>query len=183
MPKIARRSTRGGARGGVRGRSVRGGRIRAGFSTRGRGGSRPFRRQTEDVEAVIMDLDVDKDATDFFTKNASFDQHYEAQQKNRDRYVATAMGLHDYSTEIVPNARARSLAAAFARNDKPLLDLYLSHAKKFANFGFVDVLKALTILDAKREKKCLEKKLERINTKTSSVMKQRKQGVCVYIYI
>jgi len=36
---------------------------------------------------------------------------------------------------MAPNARARSLAAAFARNDKPLVDLYLSQEKKFFNFG------------------------------------------------
>ena len=149
-----RKSRGGGSRGG---KGVRGGRkVRHPIK-------RTPKEPKENKVDEILHLDIERDATEFFTKNASFDQHFQAQNVNRDRYVATAMAFNDYSIEILPNARARSLAAAFARNDKPLIDLYLNQQKKFFNFGFVDVLKALNILDAKRERKCLEKKLERIN--------------------
>ena len=54
--------------------------------------------------------------------------------------------------------------------------------KKFGNFGFVDVLKALTLLDSKRERLSLEKKLARIQTNNAKhaagrVMKTQKLGV------
>ena len=168
-----RKSRGGGSRGG---KGVRGGRkVRHPIK-------KTPKEPKENKVDEILHLDIERDATEFFTKNASFDQHFQAQNVNRDRYVATAMAFNDYSIEILPNARARSLAAAFARNDKPLIDLYLNQQKKFFNFGFVDVLKALNILDAKRERKCLEKKLERINannTKQSAgrVMKTKKLGI------
>jgi len=118
-------------------------------------------------EAKVLQVDIDTNPNDFFSKNASFDQHYDAQVKNRDKYMATAMAFDEFSIEILPNAKSRSLAAAFCRNDKELIDYYLNHNK---NFGFVDVLKALIILDAKRNKRALETKIERIS-KTGSVMK------------
>ncbi len=180
---------------------TRGGAARGAASARGRGGSRSTRggRKTthgrgrrivdkkdkvkdDNATTLVPDLDIERDSSEFFSKNVTFDQHLTAQNANRDRYVATAMAFSDYSIEMAPNARARSLAAAFARNDKPRVELYLSQEKKFFNFGFTDVLKALSILDATRERKCLEKKLERINannTKQSAgrVMKTRKLGV------
>ena len=78
----------------------------------------------------LLDADVDRDATVFFTKNVTFAQHLAAQRQNRDKYVATVIAFNDYGIEIVPNARARSLAAAFARNDKPLLELFLGQQQR-----------------------------------------------------
>lgn len=107
-------------------------------------------------ETEILNLDVNKDATEYFSKNATYDQHYDAQVTNRDKYVATIMAFQNYSIEIIANARARSLAAAFARRDQDLMNYLLEHNSQF---GFADVLKAVTILDSQREKRSIEKKL------------------------
>lgn len=129
-------------------------------------------KEKKETESLI-NLDVNKDASEFFSKNASYDQHYNAQTINRDKYTATLMAFQDYSIEVIPNARARSLAAAFARRDKDLIEFLLNHNKQF---GFVDVLKAVTILDSKREAASIEKKIARISSKTGSVIKPKKLG-------
>ena len=130
-------------------------------------------KDKETHEAPVLNLDINKDAGEFFRTNASFDQHYEAQNQNRDLYVSTLMAFDHYSIEVIANARARSLAASFARHDKELTTYLLSHNK---NYGFVDVLKAVNILDSAREKRSIEKKIERIQTKTKSVIGPKKLG-------
>ena len=108
----------------------------------------------------MLDLDINgSSAADFFTKNATFAQHYDAQQVNRDRYVATALACVEYSIEMLGNARARSLAAAWARHDHELADYYLFSMRD--QFGLSDVLKAATLLDSKRERRAIEKRLTR----------------------
>lgn len=121
----------------------------------------------------LLKLDVNTDASSFFSKNASYDQHFEAQTANRDKYTATLMAFEDYSIEVIANARARSLAAALARRDQDLIDYMLKRNKQY---GFTDVLKAVLILDASREAKAVEKKIERIQTRTGSVIKPKKLG-------
>jgi hypothetical protein len=123
------------------------------------------------AEQQVLDLDVDKDAGEYFRTNALFDQHYDAQNQKRDRYAATIMAFDHYSIDIVANAKARSLAVALARHDKELIEYFLHHNR---GYGFVDMLKAVTILDSAREKRALEKKIEQIQTKTNSVIKPKK---------
>jgi hypothetical protein len=135
-------------------------------------GAAIHKSKTAAVEEQNLNLDVNVDATEYFSKNATFDQHYQAQTTNCDKYTATLMAFEDYSIEVIPNARARSLAAAFARRDKTLIEYLLKHNKQY---GFVDVLKSVNILDSKREAAAIEKKITR-NTKTGSVMKPRKLG-------
>ncbi|CAF0709851.1 unnamed protein product [Brachionus calyciflorus] len=119
-----------------------------------------------------LDLDINRDSNEFFTKNATYDQHYDAQVLNREKYLATIIAFKDYSIEILPNAKARTLAAAFARHDTELIDYLLEENKQF---GFSDVLKAITILDSQREKRSIEKKIERIQ-KTGAVIKPKKMA-------
>jgi hypothetical protein len=126
--------------------------------------------QTSDENKAIQNLNVNVNAADYFTTNASFDQHYDAQVENKDKYQATIMALDEYSIEMQANAKARALAAAFARNDKPLIEFLMNNEKQI---GFSDLLKALTILDSQREKRSKEKKIA-INAKTATVMKNRK---------
>ena len=131
-------------------------------------------KQTTDKankNTVPLNLDVNKDAGEYFRTNATFDQHYDAQNENRDLYTASIIAFDTYSIEIIANAKARALAAAIARHDKDLVGYLLERNK---NFGFVDVLKAVTILDSAREKNSIEKKIERIHTKTNSVIKPQK---------
>jgi hypothetical protein len=51
------------------------------------------------------------------------------------------------------------LAAAFALHDKSLIDNLLY---KQTQFGFSDVLKAVTVLDSGREKRAIEAKIKRL---------------------
>lgn len=155
--------------------SRRGGRVARGRGRGRRTGNRVPRvvDNSDELNKEVLDLDVNRDATEFFTKNASFDQHLEAQKVNRDRYLATIMAIDDYSIEMTQNAKARSLAAAFVRHDKEMIDFMLNYKKQY---GFVDVLKAVTMLDSGREKRAIEKKIAR-TVKSGSVMKPKKQGV------
>ena len=121
-------------------------------------------------EKVNLDLNIHNNPTDFFTKNTSFDQHFEAQTKSRDRYLAILKAFDEYSIEIAAGVKSKILSAAYARHDHKLVDFILNEHKQF---GFVDVLKAVTSLDSVREKKAIEKKLARI-TRSGSVMRPSK---------
>jgi hypothetical protein len=175
-------SRRGGARGGAR--STHRGRGR-GVAVRGRGRGRGANRvarvarvvksqnsQENNNTPVDTTLDINKDSATFFTTNATAEQHYEAQEVNRDKYIATIMTCDAYSIEITQNAKARSLAAAFARHDHKLIDFLLNHDKQY---GFVDVLKAVTILDSAREARAKEKKIKRLELSGSKI-KSHKLG-------
>ena len=125
-----------------------------------------------DKEEIILDLNINENATEYFTSNATFDQHYDAQTENKEKYLATMMALNEYSIEMQANAKSRSLAAAFARRDKPLVDYLLNNEKQI---GFVDLLKSLQILDSAREIKSIQKKIA-TNAELKSVMKSHKLG-------
>ena len=168
----SRRSTGVASRGRVagRGRGDRGG--RGGRGGRGRGGSSAriprVKEQTSQEQNTPIDtsLDINKDSAKYFTTNATADQHYDAQEANCGRYIATIMACDTYSIEITQNAKARSLAAAFARHDHKLIDFLLNHDKQY---GFVDVLKAVTILDSARETRAKEKKIKRLELSGSKI--------------
>ena len=126
--------------------------------------------QKPEEEHITLDLDINKDSIEFFSKNATFDQHYDAQLLNRAKYLATLIAFDDHSIDLLPNTRSRALAAAFARNDVEFIAYFLDNNKKF---GFVDVLKAVNILDSQRQKKAIEKKMERI-AKSGAIIKKKK---------
>ena len=86
--------------------------------------------------------------------------------------MATILAFNEYGIEMVPNAKARCLAAALARKDQQLIDHLLYKEKQIS---FPDLLKALNILDSNREIKSIRKKIE-INAKTKTVMKGKKLG-------
>ena len=80
-------------RGRGRGRGGRGGRGRG----RGRGGSagrgrrvasRESKDEIDSKEVEVKELDVDKDVLSFFVGTVSTEQHFCAQEKNRDRYAS-----------------------------------------------------------------------------------------------
>ena len=172
-------SRRGGARGGstVRGRGGLRARGRGVARRGGRGGIRVPRvaktqNSQENNTPIDATLDINKDSAKFFTTNATADQHYDAQEINRDKYIATIMACNTYSIEITQNAKARSLAAAFARHDHKLIEFLLNYDKQY---GFVDVLKAVTILDSAREARAKEKKIKRLELSGSKI-KSHKLG-------
>ncbi|XP_060085365.1 uncharacterized protein LOC132564751 [Ylistrum balloti] len=142
----------GGGRG--RGRSARGG---AGASTDG--------ASSENKE--VKDLNIDTDLQAFFVGNASVSQHYVAQNQNTERYAAGMAVLQRNGVEIAQNARIRSLAAAWARKDFSLSNAFL---KDRDNFGLVEVLKALQLLDSGRQVRVKEKQLRRLQISTNKVL-------------
>ena len=97
---------------------MRGGRIARGRGRGGRGGShgRGRSRSREDPEIRdweitaadrhvqkedAKELDIDKNATDYFVgTGASFEQHYDGQQKNLPKYLATLATLEENGVDI-----------------------------------------------------------------------------------
>ncbi|XP_033727100.1 uncharacterized protein LOC117316564 [Pecten maximus] len=153
---------RGGrGRGGRRGRSGRGGRsgnAAAGSSTDG---------ASPENKVEVKELSVDTDLQAFFVGNASVSQHYVAQNQKVQRYAAGMAVLQKNGVEIAQNARIRSLAAAWARNDFDLSNAFL---KDRDNFGLVEVLKALQLLDSGRQARVKEKQLRRLQISTNKVL-------------
>ena len=83
-----------------RGRGGRG-RGRGGRHNRSRGNTRPTTSDTTETETSTVDLSVEGDVKPYFVgNNATIDQHYEAQDKNRDRYAATMAVLTKNGVEI-----------------------------------------------------------------------------------
>ncbi len=103
----------------------------------------------------IDQIDLTHSYNDLFTKNASFAQHLEAQSTNPDKYLATLTTFNNYSIEVLQSAKVNLLAAAFARNDKRLIDYALTKG----HLTFANILKTLTLLDSKREKRVLERRV------------------------
>ena len=78
---------RGRGRGGRGGRGR--GRGRGGYAGRGRRvASRESKDEIDSKEVEVKELDVDKDVLSFFVGTVSTEQHFSAQEKNRDRYAA-----------------------------------------------------------------------------------------------
>lgn len=68
-------------------------------------------------------------------------------------------------------AKARALAAAWSRHDKELADGFL---KDRSNFGVVEVLKAVTTLDAGRKAREYEKRMARFKQAAATAGKKGK---------
>jgi hypothetical protein len=147
------------------------------FTKRGNRAARAPKADNAEKAAAnkVPDLNpATSDMSDYFRTNATVEQHFAAQNLRRDLYVATLIAFDHYSIEMLANSKARALAAAFARHDRDLVDFFMNHENK--NFGFADVLKAVTILDSGREKRAIQKKLERIQAKTGAGPKAKKLG-------
>ncbi|KAH3736540.1 uncharacterized protein LOC127850969 [Dreissena polymorpha] len=157
---------RGRGRGRGRGGRGRGGRGRG--SSRGRGGrnTRSQSKPREETTTTPKELNIETDVTSYFVGNVSADQHYEGQQQNRDRYAAAMAVLQNNGVDIVQNARIRALAAAWARHDYELANAFLQNKD---NFGLLEVLKAVTLLDSGRQIRVLEKKMKRLQTSAGKV--------------
>ena len=60
-------------------------------------------KQTGEAEA----MNINKDAGQFFTGKATFEQHYDAQQENKERYAAALTVMHRNGVEISPSKFVR----------------------------------------------------------------------------
>ena len=88
-----RGASRGGrGRGRGRGRKI----TRAWESISATGNSDELDKQTSETEA----MDINRDACQFFTGKATFEQHYDAQQENKERYAAALTVMHRNGVEI-----------------------------------------------------------------------------------
>ncbi|XP_071114112.1 uncharacterized protein [Haliotis cracherodii] len=163
MPR-GRGRGRGGARGG-RGR----GRGRGRSGGRGRSASAPNTGNDEQGSAPEQ-LDIETRPKDFFTGTASVAQHIQGQTDNLDRYAATMAVLRKSGVAVAQNACVRALTAAWARHDYKLADAFLQNREQF---GLVEVLKALTLLDSGRRVRVLEKKLKRLQLTGSKISKKK----------
>ncbi|XP_038078053.1 uncharacterized protein LOC119745626 [Patiria miniata] len=166
------RPRRGGYRGRGRGRGGRQGRQGANQQ------STP-KDDTYELTATAKDeteTDVMADLPALFTSESSFEKHYTAQEKDRTKYIATLLVLQRAGTEVQQSSKARALATAWARKDHDLADGLLSQRKEF---GLVEVLKAVTLLDSGRRMREWEKKLKRLQMqpkyKQSKVAKMKTQ--------
>ncbi|XP_046353942.2 uncharacterized protein LOC124133554 [Haliotis rufescens] len=162
------RGRRGRGRRGARGGRGRGrGRGRSG----GRGRSASASNPGNDEEGSAPEqLDIETRPKDFFTGTASVAQHIKGQTDNLDRYAATMAVLRKSGVAVAQNACVRALTAAWARHDYKLADAFLQNREQF---GFVEVLKALTLLDSGRRVRVLEKKLKRLQLTGSKISKKK----------
>ncbi|XP_070563497.1 uncharacterized protein [Ptychodera flava] len=157
-------------RGRGRGRGGRG-RGRGGHRGRGRGWGR---RPASSTGVQQSDLDWGVDATPspgvalisndagfqgLFVGASTTDQHYDAQEKDRDGYLATLLVLEKNGVEVLQGSRIRALAAAWARKDLAAVNMFLAQPD---SFGLVEILKALTLLDSGRRVREFEKKMRRL---------------------
>ena len=65
-------------------------------NTSGTGNSDELDKQTSEAEA----MDINKDACQFFTGKATFEQHHDAQQENKEKYTAALTVLYRNGVEI-----------------------------------------------------------------------------------
>eukprot|EP01099_Mayorella_cantabrigiensis_P003834 TRINITY_DN287_c0_g4_i1.p1 TRINITY_DN287_c0_g4~~TRINITY_DN287_c0_g4_i1.p1 ORF type:complete len:752 (+),score=166.70 TRINITY_DN287_c0_g4_i1:194-2257(+) len=89
----------------------------------------------------------------------SFQEHLQRQKEEYDYYSVVILLLLEKGVELSFAGKSRALAAAWARKDWELSDIFLS---KEEWFSMPEVLKALKILDAPRRRKALEKRIERL---------------------
>ena len=102
----------------------------------------------------------DKAVISIFTKQSSFKQHFDAQNTNRERYLAILLVVRSKSVELHDGSKCKALAAAWARQDYQLAQTMLEIPGE--EFALKEVLKAVSILDAGRQKRQQEKVLRRL---------------------
>jgi len=109
-------------------------------------------------------------------RDSSFLEHYEMQKgEHGELYKTTVLSLLDQNVELSPGTKSKILAAAWARHDIDFSDSLLHNAgmdkdsnnnsqkkKEESPFGLPEVLRALKLLDSRRELRALEKKLQRM---------------------
>jgi len=166
-------------RGRGRGGSSRGGgRVTKGRGRKGRTFARDFKSKltTSDdgnkTEAQNLDISID-DVRGLFMASTSFDQHFQSQQKDPAYYQAAMLVLIKHKLELSSGSKARALAAAIARHDHDLSKVML---KMPDVFGMVEVTKALSMLDAKRQLKISEKRLEKLTAMKGELAYKVKDG-------
>ncbi|CAD5117276.1 unnamed protein product [Dimorphilus gyrociliatus] len=173
-----------GNRGRGRGAGGRGGRGRGGRGRGGQGQGRgaansvnqdgfKWKMEESDKENVDnTDINFEENIREYFTGAISIDQHYEAQKNYRSLYLAALEILEKFNVQLSQNAKVRALAAAWLRGDDGITEKFLLSENRC---GLVEVIKAISILDANREIRAIKKKLKRLDMQKSKV-KPKKMG-------
>ncbi|CAL1539878.1 unnamed protein product [Lymnaea stagnalis] len=140
------------------------------FSGRNRSVANESSQNHESFGNERIEYNFNTDPKVFFTGAASTEQHLAAQNENRLRYAATLAVLITNKIQVKQNACIKALAMAWARGDDELATAFL---KLKSNFGLVEVLKALNMLDAGRQVRTLEKRLKCLELSTTKVKPQK----------
>lgn len=130
----------------------------------GRNTQRPKQNSACRKEANVLNIDLSPN--EFFTADASVDDHYKAQNQNRSKYIAGITLLQQKGVDLQQRVKVRALAASWARHDSIMSRTFLSHRDRF---GFVEVLKALQLIDSGRQIRQTEKKLKRLQLSKNRV--------------
>ncbi|KAK0048370.1 hypothetical protein Bpfe_022157 [Biomphalaria pfeifferi] len=126
--------------------------------------------KSADCNIEKNEYDIEKDSKIFFTGTASTDQHLTAQNTNRFRYAATLAVLVKSKIQITQNACIKALAMAWARGDCEMASSFL---QLHSHFGLTEVLKSVTMLDAGRQVRGLEKRLKYLQLSVNKVKPQK----------
>ena len=144
----------GSSRGGRVSKSRRGGKISKALTTKLRSDEYNTQKETQNLDISIENV------RGLFINSTSFEQHFQSQQKNPTGYQAAMLVLIKHKLELSSGSKARALAAAIARHDHDLSKVMLKMPEEF---GMVEVTKSLSMLDASRQLKISEKRLEKLN--------------------
>lgn len=111
-----------------------------------------------------MDVQTHSEEVDrlknLFMETSTFEEHYQAQEKSFGLYMSVLFSLVKAGYEIKEASKARCLAALWSAKSKyHFADLLLTFDDQF---GLVEVLKAVNLLDSGRKIRQLEKKIKRI---------------------
>jgi len=113
----------------------------------------------------------------FLSENKTYQEHFDCQSKSYDLYTAVLLLLINQGVEISKASRSRILAAAWARKDKELSQYLLS---KDEIWTLPHILGALTLVDANRKIRSVEKKITRLEkqgTAKSKTIGQLKSSI------
>lgn len=163
----------------------RGGRGRGRGQGRGRVGNNTSNRlYSKDFEAIKINInDSDKNKEDnlvlnfeehfkeYLTGTVNFDQHFDALENFRSLYIAAFQVLEQFNVQISQNAKVRALVSSWLQGDEEFAQFLLNDNR----CGLVEVIKAVSMLDADREIRAIKKKLKRLDVQKSKV-RPRKLG-------
>ena len=114
----------------------------------------------ESEVTVQHDGSFDDTVKSIFIGLSTFQQHFDAQNLQRDRYLAILLLCRSKHVQLSEGSKSKALAAAWARKDHDLARTMLGFPDE--EFGLKEVLKAVSSLDAGRSKRAHEKILRRL---------------------
>ncbi|PIK41203.1 hypothetical protein BSL78_21955 [Apostichopus japonicus] len=159
------------------------GQNRRNYQRRGRNQhGRDNQANTPETASLMKDVQADSSQLEKITKNAKekphllftntvgFALHYDSQESNHNGYWATLFALLKSGYDISSGNKALILAAAWAHKDHKMAERLLSYKEQF---GLVEVVKALNLLDSGRKIREWEKKMKRMELQKGKPKKSK----------